>query len=167
MKKPQAAAACAAFVFAASLLFAGCGGVSSSASSSGASSQAAISVSEKPISEAAKKDVEITIAGTSLGKDYASKDILIVEYKFTNNTSKAESFTLLCQDKAFQNGIECSSSVISDAIDSQKQLNDVKPGTTYTLKVGYELQDVSSPVDIEITSLFGGEKYLTQQVKLK
>ena len=51
-----------------------------------------------------------------------------------------------------------------DDIDSQQQLNDVQPGATYDLKVGYHLQD-DSPVDIEITDLFGKETFLKQTVQ--
>ena len=97
---------------------------------------------------------------------YAGDPILIVEYEFTNHTDKAVSFTFAVTDKAYQNGVECSSIVISDEIDAQQALNDVKPETPYTLKVGYALQDTETPVEIEITDILGAEQYLTQTIEL-
>lgn len=117
--------------------------------------------------EETPKDMDIKILGTTLGKDYGGDPILIVEYEFTNNTDEAKSFMFLCQDKAYQNGVECSSTVISDEIDTQQQLNDVKPGVPYQLKVGYALQDKTNPVEIEITELIGDEVFLKRTVNLQ
>lgn len=117
--------------------------------------------------EEKKKDMDISIVSTKIGEDYAKEPILLVEYEFTNNTDEATSFTFLCQDTAFQNGVECSSTVVSDAVDTQQQLNDVKPGTPYKLTVGYKLQDVETDVEIEIKDLLKTETFLTQTIKLK
>lgn len=117
--------------------------------------------------EEKKKDMDISIISTKIGEDYAKEPILLVEYEFTNNTDEATSFTFLCQDTVFQNGVECSSTVISDAVDTQQQLNDVKPGTPYKLTVGYKLQDVEADVEIEIKDLLKTETFLTQTIKLK
>ncbi len=118
--------------------------------------------------EEVKKDVDLTIKSHSLSKDYADKDVLVIEYTFVNNTDKANSFTLLCNDKVFQNGIECSNLVIGcDEIDSQKSLTDVKPGIEFTLTVGYLLNDLESPVEIEVTDLFGDVNYLQETIALK
>lgn len=114
-----------------------------------------------------KLDATIKITNSRIGKDYAGKSILIVDYSYTNNTSEATSFTFICTDKAYQDGIECSSIVISDEIDANKALNNVQPGVTYNLSVGYELQNKTSPVQIEVTSLFGGDTFLKQTIALK
>lgn len=116
--------------------------------------------------EAKAQDAEIKILSSALGSDYAGDPILIVEYEFTNHTDKAVSFTFAVTDKAYQNGVECSNTVISDEIDLQQTLNDVKPETPYTLKVGYALQDTETPVEIEITDVLGAEQYLTQTIEL-
>lgn len=101
-----------------------------------------------------------------MSTDYEGKSVLVVEYNFTNNSDETTSFTFACQDKVFQNGIECDSSVIGcDDVDSQMQLTDIQPGTTYTLKVGYHAE-AGAPVDIQITSLFGDETYLEQTVEI-
>ena len=108
---------------------------------------------EKPASDA---KFAFEIVSTAMSTDYEGKSVLVVEYNFT----------FACQDKVFQNGIECDSSVIGcDDVDSQMQLTDIQPGTTYTLKVGYHAE-AGAPVDIQITSLFGDETYLEQTVEI-
>lgn len=120
--------------------------------------------------EAEKPEYEITFVSSAIGKDYADAPILIVEYQFINNTDKARSFATSIDNKAYQNGVECSSIVVSDEIDSQQQLNDIKPGTPYTLKVGYKLADLTTPVEIECYKLidFNDDKQplLTQTINL-
>ena len=118
---------------------------------------------EKPASDA---KFAFEVVSTAMSTDYEGKSVLVVEYNFTNNSDETTSFTFACQDKVFQNGIECDSSVIGcDDVDSQMQLTDIQPGTTYTLKVGYHAEP-GTPVDIQITSLFGDETYLEQTVEI-
>ena len=67
----------------------------------------------------------------------------------------------------FQDGIECDSTVIGcDDIDSQEQLNDIQPGKTYTVTVGYHISDMSKPVDVVVTDLFGKETLLEESIDL-
>ena len=110
---------------------------------------------------------DVQVLGSEIGSDYEGKPVLIVEYAFTNNSDKATSFTVGLTDKAYQNGVENSDIVIADGIDSQQQLNDVKPGRTYQLKVGYLLQDTETPVEIEISELFSSKPFFTQTIELK
>lgn len=128
----------------------------SAAESSAAESSAAEETEAEDITEAAAEETEfqVELLGTSVSQDYEGKPVLVVEYNFTNNSDEAQSFIFACQDKVFQNGIECDDTVIGcDDIDSQQQMNEIQPGTTYALKIGYHLQDTTSPVDIEVTSL--------------
>lgn len=106
------------------------------------------------------KESNITVVSHSLGKD-----ILITEYTYTNIEDKPTSFSFACQDSVFQNGIECSSTVICDEIDTQQQLNDVQSGITYNLKVGYSLQDMTNAT-VVIKDLFGSETLLEQTIDL-
>ena len=118
---------------------------------------------EKPASDA---EFAFEIVSTAMSTDYEGKSVMVVEYNFTNNSDETTSFTFACRDKVFLNGIECDSSVIGcDDVDSQMQLTDIQPGTTYTLKVGYHAE-AGAPVDIQITSLFGDETYLEQTVEI-
>lgn len=111
------------------------------------------------------KESNITIVSHSLGKDYEDKDILIIEYAYTNIEDEPTSFSFACQDSVFQNGVECSSTVICDEVDTQQQLNDVQPGITYNLKVAYSLQDMTNAT-VVIKDLFGTETLLEQTIDL-
>lgn len=139
----------------------------SAAESSAAESSTAEETEAEDITEAAAEETEfqVELLGTSVSQDYEGKPVLVVEYNFTNNSDEAQSFIFACQDKAFQNGIECDDTVIGcDDIDSQQQMNEIQQGTTYALKIGYHLQDTTSPVDIEVTSLdFINEDTLLKQ----
>lgn len=134
-------------------------------------SSAAVVATQKP-TEAETADYTVKVVNTSIGKNYDDKPILIVEYAFTNSSDEATSFSTAVEDKAYQNDIECSSlTVISDEIDAQQALNDVRPGKTYNLKVGYLLQDTKTPVEIECKELFNFDDsaapLLTQTIELK
>lgn len=138
------------------------------AESSESSSEKESDESSEEVTEAAEEqEFAFEIESTSLGKDYDDADVLIVKYNFTNNSDKPTSFTFACQDKAFQGGIECDSTVIGcDDIDAQEQLNDIQPGKTYTVTVGYHISDLSKPVDITVTSLFDDETFLEETIDL-
>lgn len=92
---------------------------------------------------------ELSIKNSYISKDFEDKPVLVVTYEFKHHEEKSKSFSLSISDTAYQNGVECSSSAFCDDIDTQMQLNDVKPDTTYTLKVGYKLQNETTPVEIE------------------
>lgn len=164
MKKNRIAAGILAI--ACGFCISGCGdsGESSSTVSEATTTVAeAETQTEKPASDA---KFAFEIVSTAMSTDYEGKSVLVVEYNFTNNSDETTSFTFACQDKVFQNGIECDSSVIGcDDVDSQMQLTEIQPGTTYTLKVGYHAES-GAPVDIQITSLFGDETYLEQTVEI-
>lgn len=174
MKKNRMAL-CIAAVFGV-LLISGCGdtGIEPNTASSETETTSAATESSTDVVEEEKETEENTadsefafeIVSTSMSTDYEGKPVLVVEYNFTNNSEEATSFTFACQDKAFQNGVECDSSVIGcEDVDTQMQLNDIQPGTTYTLKVGYHAE-AGSPVDIQITSMFGDKTYLEQTVEI-
>lgn len=118
-------------------------------------------------SEEETTEYSFEIAGSSISADYNGDPVLVVEYNFTNNSDDAISFMIACQDTAFQNGIECDSTVIGcDDYDSKEQMNEIQPGTTYAVHVGYHLQDTTSPVDIEITDLLGLNTLLEETITL-
>ena len=139
----------------------------SAAESSAAESSAAEETEAEDITEAAAEETEfqVELLGTSVSQDYEGKPVLVVEYNFTNNSDEAQSFIFACQDKVFQKILFLRHPVIGcDDIDSQQQMNEIQPGTTYALKIGYHLQDTTSPVDIEVTSLdFINEDTLLKQ----
>lgn len=114
----------------------------------------------------APEEVSISILGCRIVQDYSERDVLVVEYEFTHYSDEPQSFIFLFNDVAFQNGVECSSAVVSSEIDSLKRMNEVQPGVAYQVEVGYLLQDTASDVEIQVKNLFKTKTYFTQTVKL-
>lgn len=118
--------------------------------------------------EAENPATSIKIVSASISEDYSGAPVLVVEYEYYNGDDKATSFTFACQDTAFQNGIECSSSVFGcNDVDSQQQLNDVQSKATYTLKVGYLLSDTTTPINIVVTDLWGENEFINETISLE
>lgn len=104
--------------------------------------------------EPIEKNAEIKIIGAVRTKSIVDKkDLLIVEYEFTNTTNKTISFSQI-GDQAFQNGVECEHAIYSDDIDFGELITDVKPEATHVCKNGYYLRDTKAVVKIEITSIY-------------
>lgn len=111
-------------------------------------------------------ETSVKIKDHKLSKDYQGADVLVVNYEFYNGESEAKGFTFTFSDKAFQNGVECDSTVIGcKDVDTQAGLNDVQPGYSYIVSVGYHITD-RSDVQIKVTDLFGTRKFLDETVKL-
>ncbi len=147
--------------------FTGC--TSDTATNSQSAAPSAASQTKAPVKATApaeKKDCDLKILGSSVGKDVAGNPILIVEYEFTNYKDTAMSFSMSTNDKAFQNGVECSSAVVSNEIDAKQQLDAVKKDTAYVLKVGYALKDTTTPVELEIKDFLAQNDILKQTIEL-
>lgn len=114
-----------------------------------------------------KSEYEVTILSSTIAKEkYGDGDVLVVEYQFTHHKDEAEAFSFSVNHTAFQNGVECSNlGVIVDGVDNQLPLNKIQPDTPYALKVGYKLQDTTTPVNIQCKKLidFNDEAPLLEQ----
>lgn len=107
----------------------------------------------------AKTTVEVT--GIDLSEDYKGDTVLVAEFTFTNGENKPKAFLYLFRVTAFQHGVECDNTVIGcDKIDGSRWLNDVQPGVTYTLTMGFHISDLSE-VTIEVTDFMGENLYHT------
>ncbi len=106
-------------------------------------------------------DYSVEITSSRLAKDYEGKDLIIVKYTFTNvNGDEPASFAYAFSDYAFQNGVGLNESYFVDEsanYDSNNQLKDIKKGASLEVEVAYELNDTSTPVEIEIEELFSFE----------
>lgn len=120
---------------------------------------------EAPAEE--KSEYEVTILSSTIAKEkYGDGDVLVVEYQFTHHKDEAVAFSFAVSHTAFQNGVECSNlGAIVDGVDNQLPLNKIQPDTPYALKIGYKLQDTTSPVNIQCKKLidFNDEAPLLEQ----
>ena len=115
---------------------------------------------------AANAEQSVSIVSHSIVKDIQGNDTLVIEYSWTNNSKKETSFMVACMDHVYQNGIECPSyAALVDEVDAQQEMNDIKPGTTYKLKIGYTLQDKTNAL-VEVTDFLGKKYYLQETIDL-
>lgn len=121
--------------------------------------------SAEPTQEAvADGDYTVTIDGSKQTKDYEGEKALVVDYTFTNNSDKAQSFLVVISAKAFQNGVELESAMIldDDVYDIDNSMKDVKPGAKLKVQSAYLLED-DSDVTLEVSDSWSfDDKYLAE-----
>jgi hypothetical protein len=97
---------------------------------------------------------EIVLHEVKLGKDWDGKDIIILEFDFTNNSDEDMMPTLGYSIKYFQNGIELDSTPLSDDLDLGIGQKTIKPGITMNgVQAGAILED-TSVVTVEFAEFF-------------
>lgn len=113
----------------------------------------------------------IDIKGCRLAKDIENKDIVIINYAFTNNSENPASFTFAINDKVFQDGIglnKCYTAAKSAEYSSENQSKSIKKGASLDVEVAYTLNDSVTPVEVECTELisFSNDK-VTKKFNIK
>lgn len=97
-------------------------------------------------------DYYVEIVSARVGKDYKKRNCLIVEYKFTNNSSEATHFSIAMSYTAFQDGIELDKAYSFDKkYDNDSDTRDIKPGKTLTVYTAYLLNDKKNSVEVEVS----------------
>lgn len=154
MKKKALAAGIMAAVLAGCLGLVACGGGSSSKGSSDASASTstaapAASSTQQASTQAAKH--ALTIDSATTGTDYQDNPVIIVSYTFTNNSDKATSPAAAVINKAFQNGVELSTGIVT-GIDNDGYLKEIKTGGSISYQQAYALDDTTD-VTVESSEL--------------
>lgn len=94
---------------------------------------------------------QITVVGCDLDESYDGKLCAVITYTFTNNSDEATSFSGSIHDRAYQNGVELSSAIVSGGWDTiDNAIKDVKPGATITVSGAFILDD-ESDITVECT----------------
>lgn len=138
----------------------------SSSADTSASTSAAVATTEK------KADAKfvVKLGETKVIKDYEGKPTLLVNYSFTNNSDKKQSFMVAIKDAAFQDGIGLNDAItMGNEYDSELQMKEIMPGKTLNVQAAYVLDDTTTPVEIQISELisFNDELIDTFTVNLK
>ena len=114
--------------------------------------------------EVAIKDCEVT-------QDYDGKDAVVITYEFTNNSDDDASFDVAMMTKVFQDGVELEhTSVYIDeesleAVDGDC-MKSIKPGNSLEVKTARALDNMSSPVEVEVEEFLGNGDKLTKTFEL-
>lgn len=107
-------------------------------------------------------DYSVEILESRLAKDYEGKDVVIIKYKFTNNTNDTPTaFWIAFDEGAFQNGVGLNEAfVLSDSANysADNQTKEIKKGASIEVEVAYELNDTTTDVEVEVQELFSFEE---------
>ncbi len=105
----------------------------------------------------------VSIDNARVTTDYDGNPAVVITYTFTNNSDETQSFATACNETVYQNGVECSMGFGTD-YESGGYMQKVKPGATSSCELLYNLQDTTSPVDVEVGELFSfGDELLAQK----
>ncbi len=102
-------------------------------------------------------DYQLEISSCRLATDYEGKKVVIVKYKFTNNSDDPTSFMVTFDDNVYQNGVGLNGAyVLSDSANysSDNQMKNIQKGATLDVEVAYELNDTTTDIVVEVTELF-------------
>ena len=103
-------------------------------------------------------DVEILRA--ELTKNHDGQPVLIVSFKWTNNTGEAKAFDGTFFERAFQNGVLCNKRHNSgiDGYNSDNIMKQIQPGISLEVQRAYILGNAITPVEIEVMSAWNFSK---------
>ena len=85
--------------------------------------------------------------------EFLNEELLLVTYKWTNNSNDAKSFGVALDDIAYQDGVQCTWTISGDR-EVNLEHADLKPGATMELTIAYTLVNTTSPVEIEVARTF-------------
>ena len=111
--------------------------------------------------ETLKRKTSVSITGHHLTQNSLGDNVLVVDYDFYNGEDEPKSFSWSVIDQCYQNGVECSTFVFVDEVDTHKQNADVQPGVTLSLSIAYKLDDLSD-VNIVVKKLLSDDEYINQ-----
>ena len=105
-------------------------------------------------------DFYVEYRDAALGEDLDGAPVIVVTYYWENNSEETTSASMTVECSLFQDGVSLSDALfVSDEYcDYDNYWADVRPGAGVEVQEAFELSDLSSEVEIEITlSPFAGE----------
>lgn len=134
-------------------------GSSSASSATSAESSSSDSATSETAAEgdtyqqATDSDYTVTIDSCKQTKDYQGKAAVNITYTWTNNSDKATSFMVSVIDKAFQDGVELETAILSGSSDSNVS-KEIKPGKSLKVTQAFKLDSKTQPVTVECSEMF-------------
>lgn len=126
------------------------------------SSSSIIEESEKE--ESSGEDI-ISIASWEISEDYAGKDVVVIEYAWTNNDDEPAEFAFSINDNVYQNGVELEGAIGCKKVDSDVSLKKVQSGKTYNVKKAYVLEDMSE-INVVAKTYFWNDEILNENIDI-
>lgn len=102
-------------------------------------------------------DYSVTIESARLAKDYQSKPVAIIKYKWTNNSDDANSFEGALNQQVFQDGVQLDPafSIEDKAYNTDDGLREIKKGVSLEVEKAFALSNTSSPIEADVTDFLG------------
>lgn len=101
---------------------------------------------------------KVEIQSCRLAKDYEGKDVVIVKYLFTNISNEdAAAFYTSFDDNVYQNGVGLNEAYVlheSANYSADNQTKNIKKGASLEVEVAYELNDLTTDIQVEVKELF-------------
>ncbi len=115
---------------------------------------------------------EVSIGDCDVVKDYDGNDAIAISIDFTNNGEEATSFEGSMVYDVFQDGVELDSTSVyvdEDSFDclDDDSYKDIQPGKSIEVIITKELENTTSPVDIEIEELFGSDDKVVKTFEIE
>lgn len=102
----------------------------------------------------------ISVVSHEVTTDYSGRNVLLIEYSWTNTSDENKSFMLSFTDQVFQNGIECENAYFfSDGNALGDTSAELQPGATQNVKVGYYIGDMTTAL-VMVTEAFSWDDEL-------
>lgn len=101
-------------------------------------------------------DYHVVLKDCAFGKDYEGKDMIVINYDFTNNSADTMSALVGIYMQAFQDGVQLDTAMVLDdsVYDAGIAQKDIKPGTTLEGCQNAFVLTSDSPVEIEVSDMF-------------
>ena len=100
----------------------------------------------------------LEIQSARLTQTYDGKPAVVVTYKYTNNSNDTPTaFYVAFDDEVYQNGVGLNESYFlrdGDPYSADNKSKEIKKGSSITVESAFELNDSSTPIDVEVKELF-------------
>lgn len=98
-------------------------------------------------------DYHVEIKSAFLAQDYEGNPAIVITYAWTNNSDETTSAMATTIEKAFQDGVELDTAIITDddRYDGDSSMKDVRPGTTIDVQCAFALTSDTSTVEFELS----------------
>lgn len=95
----------------------------------------------------------VEIKNAALATDYEGNPAIVITYAWTNNSTDTTSAMSTMNPRAFQNGVELDSALMTDseAYETGTSTRYVRPGATVDVQRAYALTSETDPVEFEIS----------------
>lgn len=101
-------------------------------------------------------DLDVQINDLEMVQDYEGKPAAIIKFSFTNNSEENASAMFALQYKAFQNGVQLETAIISDdsVFNANDLMKEIQPGASIDVGAAYKMESETAPIEFELSEAF-------------